>query len=77
MPIYTSGGWFPANAHMEGDQVTWPRLLLEMHLDGRQGRFGRTWGSANPTLAPLILLWQADGWAHVSFLVGTMRCAPV
>ena len=22
-PIYTSGGRFPANAHMEGDQETW------------------------------------------------------
>jgi len=51
-PIYTSGGWFPANAHMEGDQVPWPWLLLEMHLDGRQGRFGRTWGSADPPSAP-------------------------
>ena len=76
-PIYTSGGRFPANAYMEGDQVPWPRLLLEMHLDGRQGRFGRTWGPADPTLAPLILLWQADRWASVSFLVCIMRGAPI
>ena len=61
-PIDTSGGRFPPNACMEGDQETWGRLLLEMHLDGRQGRFGRTWGPADPTLAPLILLWQADRW---------------
>ena len=41
------GGQFPANAHMEGDQVPWQLLLLEMHLDGRQGKFGRTRGSAD------------------------------
>ena len=39
-PIYTVGGRFPANASMEGDQVPWPRLLLEMHLDGTVARFG-------------------------------------
>jgi hypothetical protein len=22
-PIYTSGGWFPTSARMEGDQETW------------------------------------------------------
>ena len=72
-PIYTSGGQFPANAHMEGDQVPWQLLLLEMHLDGRQGKFGR------PPLAPLvlILLWQADRWALVTFLMCIMRGAPV
>ena len=78
-PIYTSGGQFPANAHMEGDQETWGRLLLEMHLDGRPARFGRPRGSAGPTWPPLvlILLWQADMWAIVSFLVCIMRGAPV
>ena len=64
-PIYTSGGRFPANAHMEGDQETWQLLLLEVYLDGRQGRFGQ------PPLAPLVLIlfWQADRRALVSFLV--------
>ena len=63
-PIYTSGGWFPANAHMEGDQVPWPRLLLEMHLDRRQGRFGRTWGSADPPWRPSSLSssGKLTGW---------------
>ena len=40
-PIYSSRGRFPANAHMEGDQVPWQLLLLKMHLDGNQARFGR------------------------------------
>ena len=29
------------------------RLHTKVHLDGNQGRFGRTRGSAGPTLAPL------------------------
>ena len=29
------------------------RLPSKMHLDGSQGRFGRTHGSTGPTLAPL------------------------
>ena len=55
------------------------RLLLEMHLDGRAARFGRPRGSAGPTWPPLvlILLWQADMWALISFLVSIMRGAPV
>jgi hypothetical protein len=69
-PIYSSRGRFPPNAHMEGDQVPWQLLLLEVHLDGRQARFGRPQGSADPT-------WQADKWALVSFLVCIMRGAPV
>ena len=66
-PIYTSGGWFPANACMEGDQETWQLLLLEVHLDGSQARFGRPRGSADPTWQALvlILLWQADRYAYV------------
>ena len=68
-PIYTSGGRFPPNTCVEGDQETWVRLL-EMHLDGR---------SAGPTWPPLvlILLWQADMWALISFLVCIMHGAPV
>ena len=35
------------------------RLPAKVHLDGSQGRFGRTMGSAGPTLAPLAtaFLW--------------------
>ena len=40
-PIYSSRGQFPANAHIEGDQVPWQLLLLEVHLDGNPSRFGR------------------------------------
>ena len=40
-PIYSSRSRFPANAHMEGDQVPWQPLLLEVHLDENQARFGR------------------------------------
>ena len=40
-PIYSSRGQFPTNAYMEGDQVPWQPLLLEVHLDGSQARFGR------------------------------------
>ena len=47
-PIYTSRGRFPANAHMEGDQVPWQPLLLEVLLDRNQARFGGPRGSADP-----------------------------
>ena len=33
------------------------RLPAKMHLDGSQGRFGRTMGSAGPTLAPLATIF--------------------
>ena len=55
-PIYSSRGRFPANAHMEGVQVPWQLLLLEVHLDRNQARFGRPRGSADPTWAPLGLI---------------------
>ena len=45
-----------ANAHMEGDQVPWQPILLEVHLDGNQARFGRPRGSADPTWQPLGLI---------------------
>ena len=69
-PIYSSRGRFPANAHKEGDQVPWQLLLLEMHLDMLQGRFGRTWGSADPTCQPfeLILCWMVDTWNLILIL---------
>ena len=78
-PTYTSGGRFPPPAHMEGDQVPWLRLLLEMYLDGRPARCGRPVGSAGPTLPPLvlILLWQADLWAHNLILSCKFRGALV
>ena len=49
-PIYSSRGRFPANAHMEGDQVPWQPLLLEVHLDRNQA-------SADPTWQPLSLIF--------------------
>ena len=55
-PIYSSRGWFPTNAHMEGDQVPW-HLLLKVHLEGNQARFGRPRGSADPTWQPLGLIF--------------------
>ena len=45
-PIYSSRGRFPANAHMEGDQVLW-QPLLEVHLDENQARFGQPMGPAD------------------------------
>ena len=56
-PIYSSRGRFSSNAHMEGDQVHWQPLLLEVHLDGNQARFGRPKGSADPTWLPLGLIF--------------------
>ena len=50
-PIYSSRGRFPTNAHMEGDQVPWQLLLLEVHLNGNQARFGRPRGVGRPHLA--------------------------
>ena len=47
-PIYGSRGRFPTNAHMEGGQVPWQPLLLEVHLDGNQARFGRPRGRPTP-----------------------------
>ena len=55
-PIYSSRGRFPTNAHMEGDQVPWQLLPLEVHLDGNQARFSRPRGSADPTWQPLGLI---------------------
>ena len=41
------------------------KLPAKMHLDGRQGRFGRTMGSADPPLVVLAtaFLWVTDWWA--------------
>ena len=70
-PIYTSGGRFPANAHMEGDQVPWQPLLLEVHLDGNQARFGRPHLATLYSLILILILWcilrggpvSSDMWA--------------
>ena len=47
------------------DQINLP---AKMHLDGKQGRFGRTTGSAGPTLPPLatVLLWYTAWWVLMS-----------
>ena len=56
---------------MEGDQEEKGARHIKVHLDGILARFGRTLGSADPTWQALvlILLWQADMWALISFLV--------
>ena len=43
-------------------------LPAKMHLDGKQGWFGRTTGSAGPTSPPLatILLWYTAWWVLMS-----------
>ena len=56
-PIYCSRGRFPANAHMKGDQVPWQPLLLEMHLDRSQARFGRP-HLAGPHPYPSLAGWH-------------------
>ena len=39
-----------------------------MHLDGAQGGFGRTLGSADPTLPPLAaaFIWETAQWVLLS-----------
>ena len=41
-PIYTTQGRFPPNAYKEGNQVPWPRLIVEMHLDWLPARSADT-----------------------------------
>ena len=78
-PIYSSRGRFPANAHMEGDQVPWKPLLLEVHLDGNQARFGRPRGLADPTWQPLglIFYWMVYSLILILILWCTLRGGPV
>ena len=78
-PIYSSRGRFPANAHMEGDQVPWQPLLLEVHLDGNQARFGRPRGSADPTWQPLglIFCWMVYSLILILILWCILRGGPV
>ena len=51
------------NRHLEDQR----KLPAKMHLDGLHGGFGRTHGSAGPTLPPLptVLLWYTAWWALV------------
>ena len=42
---------------MEGDQVPWQLLLLEVHLDGNQAMFGRPRGAADTAWRPLSLIF--------------------
>ena len=45
---------------LQEDQI---RLPAKMHLDGSPGRFGRTMGSAGPTLAPLATVFlRVSAW---------------
>ena len=52
-PIYSSKGRFPPNAYMECDQEPWQLLLLEMHLDTLQARFGRPPRVGQPHLSAI------------------------
>ena len=54
---------------LQEDQI---RLPAKMHLDGSQGRFGRTMGSAGPTLAPLATVFLRVSSLWVLMLV--CRC---
>ena len=62
---------------LQEDQI---RLPAKMHLDGSQGRFGQTMGSAGPTLAPLatvflrvsalwVLMWYVGAGVQLVGLV--------
>ena len=55
--------------HHQEDKISLP---TKMHLDRCLSRFGRTPGSADPTLPPLatVLLWYTAWWA----LVLVRRC---
>ena len=48
---------------MEGDQVPWQPLLLEVHLDGNQAMFGRPHLAAS---RPDLLL---DGYSLILILI--------
>ena len=78
-PIYSSIGRFPANTHMEGDHVLWQPLLLEVHLNGNQARFGRPRGSADPTWKPLglIFCWMVYSLILILILWCILHGGPV
>ena len=63
-PLYSALRSVPAKAihgntenRLQEDQH---RLHTKVHLDGNQGRFGQTRGSAGPTLPPLITAFIWD-----------------
>ena len=64
---------------MEGDQVPWQPLLLEVHLDENQARFGRPRGSADPTWQPLglIFYWMIYSLILIHILWCFLRGGPV
>ena len=75
-PLYSPLRSVPAkfihgNIHnrLQEDQI---RLPTKMHLDGSQGRFGRTMCSAGPTLAPLATVFLRVSALWVLMLV--CRC---
>ena len=70
-PIYSSRGRFPANAHMEGDQVLW-QPLLEVHLNGNQAR-----GPADPTWQPLGLIFCWMVYSLILILWCILRGGPI
>ena len=73
------GGRFLANAHMEGDQVPWQPLLLEVHFDGNQARFSQPRGLANPTWQPLglIFCWMVYSLILILILWSILRGGPL
>ena len=71
-PLYSALRSVPAKS-MHGNtenrlQEDQHRLPAKVHLDGNQGRFGRTMGSAGPTLLPLAtaFLWYTAWWVLMS-----------
>ena len=75
-PFYSPLRSVPANFihgnihnRLQEDQI---RLPAKMHLDESQGRFGRTMGSAGPTLAPLATVFLRVSALWVLMLV--CRC---
>ena len=54
--------------HQQLTLVDQNKLPAKLHLAGKQGGFGRTPGSAGPTLPPLttVLLWYSACWVLMS-----------
>ena len=55
---------------LQEDQI---KLPAKMHLDGSQGRFGRTMGSVGPTLAPPATVFLRVSALWVLMLVRRCR----
>ena len=54
-------------------------LLAKTHLDGLQGGFGRSTGSANPLLPPFAIAfdWATDRWVLVLDMCVSRLCTSV